>query len=67
MRGRVYVGYKNHKKKKTKRLRKQGPQSVLMEVDSFDQFTGEKINSRFVRVRLDITELIADIKAILAE
>jgi hypothetical protein len=82
MRGRVYVGYKKHKQKKTKKLKKQGPNSLLMEVDQFDQFTGEKIGTRFYRVDLeqayrtrdnlqqmldDITELIADMEAELAE
>ena len=82
MRGRVHIGYKKHKDKKNKRLIKQGPKNVVMEVDTFDQFTGEKTGSRFVRVKLeeaiqtrdhlqqqvdDINELIADVEALLAE
>ncbi|MCK5613591.1 hypothetical protein KAR91_67600 [Candidatus Pacearchaeota archaeon] len=82
MRGRVHIGYIKHKQKKTKRLIKQGPRSVMMEVDNFDQSTGEKISSRFVRVRIDeairtrdhlvqqvddINELILDVEALLAD
>ena len=82
MRGRVHIVYIKHKQKKTKRLIKQGPRSVMMEVDNFDQSTGEKISSRFVRVRIDeairtrdhlvqqvddINELILDVEALLAD
>jgi len=79
---RIYIGYKKHKNRKTKKLLKQGPNNVLMEVTLFDQHTGDKTNSRFVRVKLDdairtrdllqaqlddVTELITDVQALLAE
>ena len=81
MRGRVYVGYKLHKKKKSKRLKKLGSKAAIMEMDQFDRFTGEIVGTKIVRVKIeeayrtrdhiaqqleDIEELIADLEKLLA-
>ena len=82
MRNRIHIGYKLHKKKKTKRLIKHGELLVTMETDRFNPHTGEKLGTQLVRLNMpdairtrellasqleDITELIADMEAVLAD
>lgn len=75
---RLHLNYKNHKAKKMKKLFKQN-KMPMMEIATFDQFTGEALTPRVYRVRPDqlkikqqrltqeledLNELIADLDAL---